>query len=48
MISALTGIQGRAMGVPNAVLFRAWDFQAPPPLLAEAVQVAAQDNEESA
>jgi hypothetical protein len=23
------------MGVPHAVLFKAWDFQAPPPLAAE-------------
>ncbi len=35
MITAFTAWQGRAMGVPHAVLFRAWDFQAPPPLAAE-------------
>jgi len=32
MISGITALMGRAMGVPNAVLFRGWDFQAPPPL----------------
>jgi LmbE family N-acetylglucosaminyl deacetylase len=32
MIPMITGMQGRAMGVPNAVLFRAWDLQAPPPI----------------
>jgi hypothetical protein len=36
MLTAITAMQGRAMGVPHAVLFRAWDFQAPPPLLLEA------------
>jgi LmbE family N-acetylglucosaminyl deacetylase len=35
MITAFTAWQGKAMGVPHAVLFRAWDFQAPPPLAAE-------------
>src|SRR5262249_24715271 len=35
MIAGFTAWQGRAMGVPPAVLFRAWDFQAPPPLAAE-------------
>ena len=30
MIPMITGMQGRAMGVPNAVLFRAWDLAAPP------------------
>ena len=29
------------MGVPNAVLFRAWDFHAPPPIAAEAMAAAA-------
>jgi hypothetical protein len=28
------------MGVPNAVLFRAWDFKAPPPIAAEAMAAA--------
>lgn len=29
MITASTELQGRALNVPNAVLFRAWDFYAP-------------------
>ncbi len=40
MISGFTALQGRMMGVPNAVLFRAWDFQAPPPIAAEAMAAA--------
>jgi len=36
MLTAITAHQGRAMGVPHAVLFRAWDFHAPPPIAAEA------------
>jgi LmbE family N-acetylglucosaminyl deacetylase len=44
MITGFTALQGRAMGVPNAVLFRAWDFKAPPPIAAEAIAAAqAQD-----
>jgi LmbE family N-acetylglucosaminyl deacetylase len=35
MISGFTRMQGRAMGVPNAVLFRAWDSQARPAILEE-------------
>jgi LmbE family N-acetylglucosaminyl deacetylase len=42
MITGITAWHGRAMGVPNAVLFRAWDFHAPPPIAAE-VLAAAQD-----
>jgi LmbE family N-acetylglucosaminyl deacetylase len=42
MITGITRLQGRVMGVPNAVLFRAWDFHAPPPIAAEAL-AAAQD-----
>ena len=42
MIAGFTGLQGRAMGVPNAALFRAWDFHAPPPIAAE-VMAAAED-----
>ncbi len=42
MITGFTRLQGRAMGVPNAVLFRAWDFHAPPPIAAE-VMAAAED-----
>ena len=29
----IAAMQGRAMGVEHAVLFRAYDLQAPPPLL---------------
>jgi LmbE family N-acetylglucosaminyl deacetylase len=42
MITGITALQGRAMGVPHAVLFKAWDFQAPPPIAAE-IMAAAQD-----
>jgi LmbE family N-acetylglucosaminyl deacetylase len=42
MISGITAMQGRAMGVPNAVLFRAFDFHAPPPIAAQAMQAAAE------
>ena len=38
LITAITSMQGRAMGVPNAVLFRAYDFQAPPAGLLEALE----------
>lgn len=31
LISVVTTMQGPALGVPSAVLFRLWDFQAPPP-----------------
>jgi LmbE family N-acetylglucosaminyl deacetylase len=40
MITGITAIQGRAMGVPNAVLFKAWDFQSPPPIAVEAMKLA--------
>lgn len=32
LITAITAEHGRAMGVANAVLLRAWDLQAPPPI----------------
>ena len=35
MITSNTARQGPAMGVPNAVLFKAWDFHAPPPIASE-------------
>lgn len=41
MISGITAMQGPALGVRNAVLFRAWDFHAPPPI-AQAMMKAAQ------
>ena len=33
MLPMIASMQGRAMGVEHAVLFRAYDLQAPPPLL---------------
>jgi LmbE family N-acetylglucosaminyl deacetylase len=41
MLTGITTLMGRAMGVPNAVLFRAWDFQAPPPIAAEIAELMA-------
>ncbi len=35
MIPMMTGMQGRALDVDHAVLFRAFDFDAPPPMLAD-------------
>jgi LmbE family N-acetylglucosaminyl deacetylase len=43
MITGVTAWQGQAMGVPHAVLFRAWDFQAPPPIAAQ-ILAATQDS----
>jgi LmbE family N-acetylglucosaminyl deacetylase len=40
MITGATALQGRMMGVPHAVLFRAWDFQAPPPIVLEVMRLA--------
>jgi LmbE family N-acetylglucosaminyl deacetylase len=40
MITGITALNGRKMGVPNAVLFRAWDFQAPPAIALEAMAAA--------
>lgn len=42
MITGITKLAGRAMNVPNAVLFRAWDFQAPPPIAQEIMRLAAE------
>jgi LmbE family N-acetylglucosaminyl deacetylase len=41
MITGITALQGRAMGVANAVLFRAFDFRSPPPIALEAMAAAA-------
>jgi LmbE family N-acetylglucosaminyl deacetylase len=41
MITGITAVQGRAMGVPHAVLFRAFDLQAPPPIAREAMAATA-------
>ena len=46
MISGFTALQGKAMGVANAVLFQAWDSQARPDLLEELQ--AAQEQKASA
>ncbi len=43
MITGITALHGRAMGVPNAVLFRAWDFHAPPPIALEAMRLSQGD-----
>lgn len=40
MISGITALQGRRMGVPHAVLFRVFDFEAPPPIALEAMKLA--------
>ena len=42
MITGITALQGRAMGVPHAVLFRAFDFTAPPAIAQEAMRAAAE------
>jgi LmbE family N-acetylglucosaminyl deacetylase len=41
MISGITALQGRRMGVRHAVLFRAHDFHAPPAIALQAMQLAA-------
>lgn len=40
MLTAITAMQGRRLGVAHAVLFRAFDFHAPPPIALEAMQLA--------
>ncbi|MET0862896.1 MAG: PIG-L deacetylase family protein [Nakamurella sp.] len=35
MLTMITKMQGAAIGAENAVLLRAWDFQAPPPMVAD-------------
>ena len=40
MLTGITAMQGRRMGVAHAVLFRAFDFHAPPPIALEAMQLA--------
>src|ERR687889_495641 len=42
MITGITALQGRAMGVGHAVPFRAFDFTAPPPIALEAMRAAAE------
>jgi hypothetical protein len=43
MMSGFTGLPGKAMGVANAVLFRAWDSQARPALLEELQEAQEQE-----
>ncbi|HEX6246227.1 MAG TPA: PIG-L deacetylase family protein, partial [Nocardioidaceae bacterium] len=40
MLTGVTALQGRRMGVSNAVLFRAHDLHAPPPIALEAMQIS--------
>jgi LmbE family N-acetylglucosaminyl deacetylase len=40
MITGITALQGRRLGVAHAVLFRAFDFHAPPPIAMEAMRLA--------
>jgi hypothetical protein len=40
MITGITAMQGRAMGVGNAVLMRAFGFQSPPLIALEAMEAA--------
>ncbi|WP_457208250.1 PIG-L deacetylase family protein [Nocardioides sp. P5_C9_2] len=40
MLTGITAMQGRPMGVAHAVLFRAFDFHAPPPIALEAMRFA--------
>lgn len=40
MITGVTAVHGRRMGVAHAVLFRAFDFHAPPPIAVEAMRLA--------
>lgn len=44
MISGITAMQGRRLGVSHAVLFRAFDFHAPPPIALEAMKLAEADD----
>ena len=40
MLTGITGYAGPRLGVGNAVLFRAWDFSAPPPIVREIMAAA--------
>lgn len=40
MITGITALQGRRLGVPHAVLFRAFDFHSPPAIALEAMRAA--------
>ena len=43
MLTGITAVQGRSLGVAHAVLFRAFDFEAPPPIAQEAMRLAGGD-----
>jgi len=43
MITGIAALNGRRMGVAHAVLFRAFDFHAPPPIALEAMSLAQGD-----
>lgn len=45
IIPMVAGMGGQRLGVEHAVLFRAWDFQAPPPVLQAAAEQAAATTE---
>ena len=40
MLTGITAVHGRRLGVAHAVLFRAFDFEAPPPIALEALRLA--------
>ena len=40
MLTGIAALQGRLLGVTHAVLFRAYDFHAPPPIALEAMRAA--------
>lgn len=40
MLTGVTALQGTRTGTPHAVLFRAFDFHAPPPIAVEAMRLA--------
>ena len=40
LITGISRMQGPSLGVPNAILFRVVDFEAPPPLAAEVMRLA--------
>ena len=43
LLTAVTGMSGRRLGVDHAVLFRAWDLHAPPPIAELLKDAAAHD-----
>lgn len=43
MLTGIAALQGRRLGVRHAVLFRAHDFHAPPPIAVEAMRLAEAD-----